>query len=148
MDQERWKVLFESMWRKTPTDEQTFIDIVDSIETPLSKDTIRALFKTYLPIDDFGTQESVSAKLSSADTRDYFDVLTEELPDLIVRAPEHGDDIILRGIIFNPNEMQKCLLNMDKNNIQIMVSFISDRLNPEPEAIYFLDMFNKRSGNS
>jgi len=143
MDEQLAITIQNSMWRNTHDEETTFLNAVESIEPPLSKETIRLLFQTYLPIDDFGTQEAVSSKLSCADINDYFCILREELPRLMDRAPEHADDIILRAILFQSCDMEKCLTEMGYEDFRKAITFIFDRLISELEVRDFLEKLGK-----
>jgi hypothetical protein len=122
------------MWRRTPNEERQFLSAVDSISAPVSREIVKALFDTFLPIDDFGTQESVVGALCRADGEAYFDVMGEELANVIERAPEWAEDIILGAIISDRRRFSGMILSKPRTDAQRLTTFIKERMSDEPEV--------------
>lgn len=133
MDSEIIDRLRATMWRRSEVEENLFVETVESIASPLSKELTRALFDTFLPIDDFGSQESVNERLSLAEDQVYFCVLGEEVARICDRAPEHADDIIVRAAIYYRSFLISLIVSLSEEDRESVLLFMRERLFIEPE---------------
>lgn len=90
-----WKERFlTAMKRHDYQQEQEFLTLVDQAEGHCSLEIARVLMKSFTASPDFGTQERVVSVLASADKSDMVTAILDELPRLLVDAPDWAEILI------------------------------------------------------
>lgn len=94
-----WKESFiRVIHRKNEFEFNEFVNLVDSIEGKFSADEAKVLMRSFLDIDDYGSQESVCRVLSETDDEVQIVALLEELPRLLLEAKEWSF-VLVGGVV-------------------------------------------------
>lgn len=98
---DEWKRrILELRYRKTEPEDLEFVSLVDMAEDNCDFATCQILMKTFVTDEDYEVQESVISVLSTAKPQDRQLTLLEELPRIMVDAPDHADDLVGNEIRF------------------------------------------------
>lgn len=84
-----------------------YVRLVDLAAHNCDLDTCNILMRTFVTDEDFGVQESVVSVLSSAKIEDYQRALLEELPRLILDAPEWSEVLVERELTHHLNQFKE-----------------------------------------
>lgn len=113
---EKWKAQFlDASLRGDVRQEQEFLSLVDQVDGHCSLEVARVLMKSFAASPDFGTQERVVSVLASADKSDAVTAILEELPRLVVEAPEWAEVLVGQEVDRRPE----------------LLSQLASRLSPE-----------------
>ena len=133
---EQWKVKFlEAMRRSSRSQEMEFLALVDQVASSCSIDVARVLMKSFSSRADYGTQERVVSVLASANRRDAITALLEELPRLILEAPDWAEDLVGQEI----DRCHELLMELARGSSQEIVNSLRKLLTKED----FLDLHPK-----
>lgn len=92
---DEWKrKLLQAAARSDETQEQEFLELVDQADGNCSLDVVRVLMKTFSSKPDYGTQERVESILATAKPEHVTRGILEELPRLVVEAPEWAETLV------------------------------------------------------
>jgi len=116
------------MWRRNEEEERCFLAAIDVIQSPVSVDLTRALFDTFLPIDDFGTQETVVGALHRVQEDRYFAVLAEQIVGIIDRAPDWAEDLLIRAVRWHAVPFKTMMEAMSVQRRRAVSSFMEREL--------------------
>ena len=94
MNTEWEKKLLEAAKRSNEEQEQEFLRLVDQVEGNCPLAVVRVLMKTFSAEPDYGTQERVESVLATAKPEDVTQAILEELPRLMVEAPEWAESLV------------------------------------------------------
>jgi hypothetical protein len=87
--------------------EREFLFLLDQVEGRCSLEVARVLMKSFTSTPDFGTQERVVSVLASAVKSDAVTAMLEELPRMIVEAPEWAEVLIGQEVDRRPELLAK-----------------------------------------
>lgn len=115
---EKWKAQFlDASLRGDARQEQEFLSLVDQVDRCCSLEVARVLMKSFTASPDFGTQERVVSVLASADKSDAVTAILEELPRLLVEAPEWAEVLVGQEVDRRP-ELISQLANRLSTDVQ------------------------------
>lgn len=109
------KELLETAKRRDEAEEQRFLELVDLAQDRCTLDVARVLMKTFSDQPDYGTQERVVSILGTAAYDDMVIALLDELPRLIVEAPEWAESLIGVEVHFRPNQLEAAAARMPEH---------------------------------
>ena len=125
---DEWKNRILQLTNRTDEAEDLeFVRLIDMAIGQCDLDTCKVLMKTFVTDKDYGVQESVVSALSSAGTEDYQIALLEELPRLIVDAPEWAEVLLEREVKNAPNSLRRSLAVITQRNGQVFKELVSSK---------------------
>ncbi len=115
MNAEWEKQLLKAAKRSNEEEEKEFLRLVDLAEGNCSLDAVRSLMKTFSDKPDYGTQERVESVLATAKEEDVTRGILEELPRLMVEAPEWAESLIGVEVDNRPELLSSVVKQMSEN---------------------------------
>jgi hypothetical protein len=88
--------------RRDEAEQQRFLALIDQAFERCTLDVAKVLMKTFSDVPDFGTQERVCSVLASALPEVAIRAKLEELPRLVVEAPEWAEALIGEEVEHRP----------------------------------------------
>jgi hypothetical protein len=101
MDSDWKKRILELRYWDDEEEAREYLELVGRAKYRCDLDTCRSLMKTFVTDEDFEVQESVISVLSTAKPQDRQLALVEELPRIMVDAPDHAADLVENEIRFH-----------------------------------------------
>lgn len=98
--------------RGDEAEEQRFLTLVDQALGRCTLEVAKVLMKTFTDVPDFGTQERVCNLLASALPEVAIRAKLEELPRLIVEAPEWAESLIGEEVEHRPGLLNSTAVSM------------------------------------
>ena len=122
---EVWKSrLLQLKYPHTEADAQVFVALVDQAKGHCTPDTVAVLMKTFSSEPDYGVQESVISTLSTADPEAYVRALLEELPRLILEAPDWADVLVSHEVELAPERLVSIAKTVDVQLQECLRAFV------------------------
>lgn len=126
MEFQNWKERFLKAASMPPSRRGVdFTNLVDEVDGQCSLDVARVLMTSFGGEDDFETQEAVVSVLASGNKGDVIRAILEELPRLVVNAPEWADVLIGQEVERRP----ELLLSIAKTMPEDIVRALSHTVN-------------------
>ncbi len=111
-----WKVkILQLLHRDTYEQDVEFVGLVNMALDKCDLETCKTLMKTFVTDDDFGVQESVVSVLSSAKIGDYQTALLEELPRMLIDAPEWSEVLVERELKYHFNRFRETFASVSSD---------------------------------
>lgn len=114
-------------------EEKEFIRLVDLADGNCSLDTVRTLMKTFSDAPDYGTQERVESVLATANPEDVTKGILEELPRLMIEAPEWAESLV--GVEVDNR------LELLSSVAEVMPSNVKDALRKLTQSNSFIEFY-------
>jgi len=112
MDENWSHELLEASRRRGEAEEQRFLALVDQAFGQCTLEVARVLMKTFSDAPDFGTQERVCGALASARPEVAVRAILEELPRLLVDAPQWAESLIGEEVKHRPDLLKSVAASM------------------------------------
>jgi hypothetical protein len=98
--------------RRDQAEQQRFLTLVDQAFDRCTFTVAKALMKTFSGVPDFGAQERVCSVLASASPECAIRAKLEELPRLVIEAPEWAESLIGEEIEHRPELLNAVAASM------------------------------------
>lgn len=125
---ENWRERFLKAASVSPSKRGAeFIELVDEVDGRCSLDVARVLMSSFGRAEDFGTQEAVVSVLASASKSDAIRAILEELPRLVMEAPEWADVLIGQEVERRPELLLSIVQTMSKDISEILSCVVNGK---------------------
>jgi len=98
--------------RRDEAEQQRFLTLVDQAFERCTLAVAKTLMRTFSDVPDFGTQERVCSVLASAPPEVAIRAKLEELPRLVVEAPEWAESLIGEEVEHRPELLKSVAASM------------------------------------
>lgn len=112
MDADWSHELLRASRRRGEAEEQRFLALVDQAVGKCTLEVAKVLMKTFSDAPDFGTQERVCSALASARPEVQIRAMLEELPRLLLEAPQWAESLIGEEVEHRPALLKSIAASM------------------------------------
>lgn len=108
-----WEIKFLAvLGRESEQEEKEFLKLLDQTKDNLNLEVMRVLMRSFTNKPDYGTQERVINVMSNGEDELVIQAILEELPRLVVEAPEWAEALIGPEVDNRPTVLSKVALKM------------------------------------
>lgn len=108
-----WEIKFLAvLGRESEQEEKEFLKLLDQAKDNLNLEVMRVLMRSFTNKPDYGTQERVINVMSNGEDELVIQAILEELPRLVVEAPEWAEALIGPEVDNRPTVLSKVALKM------------------------------------
>lgn len=126
--------LLDASVRESSDQEQQFLSLVDEADGNIDLEVAKTLMKTFSDKPDYGTQERVESVLASADPELVVRAVLEEMPRLVLEAPEWAEVLLGQELEHRPSLVVSAMSNLPQNLIEVIRTVAM-----KPEFILFYE---------
>lgn len=125
MDNDWKKRILELRYWENEQEAVEYVELVDKAKYKCDLDTCRNLMKTFVTDEDHEVQESVISVLSTANSQDRQRALLEELPRILIEAPDHAADLVENEIRFYLDSLRPTVRGIEPHQREALNRIIS-----------------------
>ena len=114
------QMLLEASARESSDQEQEFLSLVDEAEGDIGLEVAKTLLKTFSDKPDYGTQERVESVLATADPEVVVQAVLEEMPRLVLEAPEWAESLLGQELEHRPSLVVSAMNNLPQKAIEVI----------------------------